>query len=581
MLPSSFDNSEHQTERKIYHLLKDHTPDNWYVLHSYHLAKNSKKQKEREFDFVVLAPDLGFFVLEAKKGQIYRRDGNWYQSGRQEPLKHGGPFEQAKSGMHLLKEKVGKKFCHYTWGYGVILPDMEQFNVAGIEEIQETVFDKRNNNAIEAYIKRLAKFFGKYWNDKKHEYGNCRIPDNKDVIDVVNFLRPDYDIPLCKIINNAYQMIEALTLEQYACLDGIEENDRCLIHGLAGTGKTFLAVEEATRSCKKGMETALFCYNTQLGNWYKTQFKENCKPLFTGKLHTLMFDHIRKNGIPLLTPDGQDYFAQEAEARKAGYDYPLDLLGKDSFWENDVPQAMCKALEKAPIVFDKIIIDEYQDLLTPEYLKVFDKMLAKGISKGKWCMLGDYAQQSVHTKTGDQLTNILEQYAVNGYTRFRLTTNCRNTKTISAEIKNITGLGAEKVPEKKEMIDDPEVQFYSWKNKEDQIKKLEGIIHELLRKEQIGQKDIVILLTLGKREADKIYANDLAEITGASIKVSSIGKFKGLESKVIILTDVDTYKNRELLYQGMSRATTMLIIFESESASLERKQLQAAKGDNQ
>src|SRR6266566_7984041 len=55
-----------------------------------------------------------------------------------------------------------------------------------------------------------------------------------------------------------------LTKQQYAILDSLNRHRRVLILGFAGSGKTLLAVEKATRLARQGFRVLLTCYNRQL-----------------------------------------------------------------------------------------------------------------------------------------------------------------------------------------------------------------------------------------------------------------------------------------------------------------------------
>jgi hypothetical protein len=292
-----------------------------------------------------------------------------------------------------------------------------------------------------------------------------------------------------------------------------------------------------------------------------------------------MEEHIKKTNTQLLTPDGKDYFAIEKEANMQGNFYPQYLLTNDTFWEESYPLAMFEALEKEPIVLDKIIIDECQHLLLPWYMEVFNKMLKDGFANGKWYMFGDFTQQSTaHFFAEAELQHILNSYATNHYSTYNLTVNCRNSKNIADAILKLTGFGAVETPAKLTDCDVPNVEFHQFQNDEDQIRQLEKIINKLLSENNIKHNDITILGDLNKHKPEDFVFNGIRIISYSNkpsnnIRMSCITKFKGIESKVIILIDIDSYQNKRLIYQGMSRATTLLIILESEAAKTERSAL--------
>jgi hypothetical protein len=45
--------------------------------------------------------------------------------------------------------------------------------------------------------------------------------------------------------------------------------------------------------------------------------------------------------------------------------------------------------------FDKLIIDEGQDLIREEYLNLFDSMVTGGLANGNWEIYGDFERQAI------------------------------------------------------------------------------------------------------------------------------------------------------------------------------------------
>ena len=48
--------------------------------------------------------------------------------------------------------------------------------------------------------------------------------------------------------------------------------------------------------------------------------------------------------------------------------------------------------------FDKLIIDEGQDLIREEYFGLFDSMLKGGLANGKWEIYGDFESQAIYSQ---------------------------------------------------------------------------------------------------------------------------------------------------------------------------------------
>jgi KaiC/GvpD/RAD55 family RecA-like ATPase len=50
-------------------------------------------------------------------------------------------------------------------------------------------------------------------------------------------------------------------------LEYLEEQNNAIINGLAGTGKTVMAIEKARRHAYKGEKVLFLCYNTKLKDY--------------------------------------------------------------------------------------------------------------------------------------------------------------------------------------------------------------------------------------------------------------------------------------------------------------------------
>jgi len=186
-------------------------------------------------------------------------------------------------------------------------------------------------------------------------------------------------LPLRKEMDNLQSKLISLTKEQYRCLDQLDDNPRCLIHGSAGTGKTLLALEEVTRSVISGKRVALFCYNSNLGHWLQEYYKnlpDSMRPDYVGTLHKFMIAILKTQGM---------------------YD-DLDMgdLDPEDFYDWVLPKKTLEVLETHASQFDTIVIDEGQDLMGDYYIRIFDNILVNGFERGHWMLFGDFSLQSIY-----------------------------------------------------------------------------------------------------------------------------------------------------------------------------------------
>lgn len=553
-------------ERRIFEWFRnDPQTESWVVLHSLGIA-NHRTVLFGELDFFVIAPKLGVFALEVKGGRVKCEDGIWHFTNKygQTSTKIRGPFDQANEGIFSLFDALKKKcganhpLSKLLFGTGVMFPDIT-FQADGIDGEQWQVFDQNDSKNLSGFVKRLSKNTKRKWEEKYGPINPNKLPDAKAVRELANILRPNFDkaISLYTQINYAEEALTTLTKEQLKCLDQLEDNSRCLIQGPAGTGKTLLALEEVKRSVAKGEKVAFFCFNSMLGNWLKGYFNAMDKPLrpeFVGTFHSFLNCIVNSTEMSIHYPSDENM---------------------EKFYREEMPLIALEALEKTEVHFDKIVVDEAQDLIVPDYLDIIDSVLKGGISRGKWSMFGDFAMQAIYNNSvsPEGMKALLEDKT--SFIKFNLKINCRNTKPIGNEVKFITGFDNSSYLLTK--VDGPPVNYITYKNIGEQKEKLEALLLKL-KLEQVDISKITILspfkwqnsvASMLDSELIKEFKLGLKE----GISFSTIQAYKGLENVVIIITDIETFEHEKVMYVGLSRARTALYIFETHQADKERNQL--------
>lgn len=565
MIPSVISPEVKSTaEKKIFEWFRSAPgTDDWIVLHSLGIATH-KRVIHGEVDFFVLVPQMGVFALEVKGGRVRRENGTWYFTDRYDHTdsKTRGPFDQANDGVFsvvsALKDRIDsshENLKNVFFGCGVMFPDIE-YTANGIDELQWQVFDCRNGNNVAQYIKQLFCGFRDRWENVYGSLGQNRLPTTDDIKYLASLLRGDFDcvISLSAHIRNTNESFLKLTKEQYKCLDQLEDNPRCLIYGPAGTGKTLLALEDVKKSVSDGKRVALFCFNSNLAEWFKWYFNtlhEDLRPAYIGTFHKYM-THVA--GLAGNTPP-----------------YPHDPDKQKEYYQNILPKAAVDACAAVNQPFDKIIVDEAQDLINDLYLQVMDKCLRKGIERGNWCFYGDFSMQAIYSQALSGKAMIKKLDDITAYVKYKLNINCRNTKQICQEIETVTGF----VPPNDlwTKVSGPPVQYISWVTMEEQCSKLMELLDQL-HHSNINPEEIVILSP--KKREDSV----VSMLSGIKIKdyhvpldmnthFCTIHGYKGLESPVIILVDIESFSAEQLMYVGLGRAKSGLFVLESEAAKNE------------
>lgn len=550
-------------ERKIFEWFQNAPgTDKWIVLHSLGISTHNKVIYG-ETDFLVLAPNLGLFALEVKGGRVRRENGIWYFTNRHGKTnsKSRGPFDQARDGifsiMEVVKDRIDSDHRHIgnlMFGYGVMFPDIE-YTAAGVEEEQWQVFDSRDSQNVKQFIKRLADGAVKKWESHYGQVKDSKFPNVADVKYLAGILRGDFDcaVSISMQLKYASEALVALTKEQYRCLDQLDDNPRCLIRGPAGTGKTLLAIEEVKKSVARGEKVALFCFNSNLADWLGSYFlnlPEELRPCYVGTFHKYMLQVTK--GSNLLS-------------------FPRDPDKQQLYYREELPEVAALTLLEDGPQFNKIVLDEAQDLIQDSYLEVLNASLEKGLSRGRWTMFGDFSMQAIYASgvNGQSMIEKLEDYT--SFIRFKLTVNCRNTKPICKEIETVTGFKAPNGLWTK--VDGPPVQYITWSTLDVQCKKLKSLLKQLTDS-HIAPEQITILSPRKREDSvvallDELSIKDFKVPQGSNTSFCTIQGYKGLENDVIILVDIEDFSSEKLMYVGLSRACSGLFVLESDSAKRE------------
>ena len=323
------------------------------ALHSLNLPTHKYKLTS-ELDFVLVLEQM-VLVIEVKGASVSCNGGLWTYSDRSGHHRQDreGPFEQVKSGMFALSERLeqrlGNDVADIAFGTLVITTDVDlapsSFTWDGPTYCGRGQFRRDFGKVLRDAVK--------YWTARQPQ----KRPISKDLhAKLLQDLRPSFDhSPLLDARASALETAYVhLTDEQFSRLDLIGEAPRVLCSGGAGTGKTFLASEIARREALDGRSVAFICRSPILASFVRTLL------VGTGvKVHTM------------------------PEVSSAG-------------------------------IFDVLIVDEAQDLMTFDALGQIEAAVRGGWNTGRWVMFmdknrqahlyGDFDPVAVSTRSGTTMT---------------------------------------------------------------------------------------------------------------------------------------------------------------------------------
>ncbi len=214
--------------------------------------------------------------------------------------------------------------------------------------------------------------------------------------------------------------------------------------------------------------------------------------------------------------------------------------------------------------YDTVIIDEAQDLLKTSFLLCIDELLKGGLEKGRWCLFYDRNQNIYNEEFNDSHLS-LENYNA---AKCTLQCNCRNTKPIGLTNSLLTHFPPARIIKE----DGENVEYITFEDEKAFAKSL-GTLIKKFKLESFNLSEITILSSV-KYQNSRLLASkalhNICEVAWANntkksaVTFSTIQGFKGLDAKVVILTDIEKivgHNFERLLYTGISRAKVKLFIF--------------------
>lgn len=518
--PKEFDPKSH--EGIMFRELDD-LPDDYYVFHSFEIVSiKGNVITESETDFVIFQPKKGIICLEAKAGQVEFKNGFWqYGSGKK--MKHDGPYIQAKKNKwslsHYMEEhglKYENSHCkklHAVWFPDVPLSKFEGQHLPGEGDINITLTSDSFGH-IKECIDKIFEF------DGQDRATTCLSEkDIKNILERV--LAPTFKLISLREVQTEHTktVFKRLLKEQVALLNYLEEQDNAIINGLAGTGKTVMAVKKAEMHANNNEEVLFLCYNVFLKNHLKEAYN---------------YPHVHYYTIDGLA-------CKLCETNKADYGLLKEKL-EAMYCDGSFP-------------YQHVIIDEGQDFgkIEAKEEELIDLLKANAIDNeeenGTFYLFYD-KNQMIQSKK-------VPKYIEDADCKLTLYRNCRNTENIA--LTSLRLLGSEKKPKLLDgavLGDIPKMGFAT--DKTDTLALLNAEINKYV---DAGFTSLTVLTC--KTEENSIiseYCSDSKyNFKRGFVKFTTCRKFKGLESDVVIVIDIDqnTFnddKGEQLMYVGASRA---------------------------
>ena len=545
-----------RAERALYEALRTGLPDDYFVYHHVPYLEASRAA-QGEADFLILHRERGLLVLECKGYGVKRTGaGQWLRldpSGTQSPLREG-PFEQARRSQHELVRELRARLARALPRLGDTLPFIHGHAVAfpltllldvnlPLDVDRRIVFDADDLAHLAERVEAAMRF----WRAERSPPAPLSPADfkrfRKDVLHPATHLAVSIGARLRLDRDALVQLSE----EQTRTLLGVLDNRRLRVRGGAGTGKTVVAVEAARTLAAEGKSVLLLCFNNALARHLAALVDDEDHP---GAITARSFHQLCSGAFKLLG----ERPTYPVAARPGGAD-PAD---EQFFWNVEMAAALDRALAAKLLPrWDAIVVDEGQDLDRDWWPLIEDCLRDK--ASGSIAAFYDPAQNIF-----GRACHVPEHYP-----NFDLTWNFRNTRRIAEVVGTLAP--SKMLPHPRAPEGEP-VGLHSWEGPTKTLAKLEELVRKLIEKEQVRPDQIVLLtphsrpnsLLQGKTElCGHPLADDPLHREHALLH-TTIGRFKGLESDVVILADVDASDARcgkNERYVASSRACQVLHVF--------------------
>lgn len=557
----SMDEILSKPERDVARALIEQLPKDCIVYHSYPWLRADRNDKtgkttlcEGEADFVVVIPELGFLILEVKGGTIEYDSENhlWYRllpSGQSRDIKN--PFEQAQRSVHYLKNQIvrhsfpGQRHVPCAFGHAVVLPDCT-FSGPMPPGAENSILFSIND--LPFLDRRIPEALRK-WSRKEKPQPLSK----KQLNGIIKGLSPSFQLlpVLFRRIEEQEERLVRLTDEQKSVLDVLHYVKRATIEGVAGSGKTLLALAQAQRFADQGQNTLLICYNRALSNWLENILPRNYKDTIkVSNFHRLCREYCIDTGIPFEVPQ----FNYEEEKR---------------FWKNEAANLFVKAIDRNYMRFDAVVVDEGQDFFSDWWVPL---ELINLDREGAFYLFYD-PFQNLYVDEGFSVPNIGE--------KFSLRTNCRNTVQIAKTCSQIRGINIE-VNKFAPIGEETIVEVAAERKK--QLQLCRKFIGDWLDRGKLKPSQIAIQSLNTRKNSSlsgvkKIHNVPITENldewkAGKGVFFSTIRSFKGLEADAVIIIDVpgidsQPHFSQADLYVACSRAKHLLVVLPISEGVLE------------
>jgi hypothetical protein len=560
MIPAFVPDDAPPGEKVIFERLK-HCPADWVAIHSLDLAPWNGHRRT-ELDFLVIIPSHGILCLEVKShSDIAYEDGSWFP-----PTLKAGPFKQALNARYSFRRRLVKLLpgCTDVPVVHCCAFPFAPFDIpAGISVHRTEYMDSRDIARAIARgalgLELLSRVADLIAVDPDLKPLRAPLPPAKvdEIVRLcipVRLRRPEWRVEQSE---REAEMDRLLRDQQKPVLNLTEQNRRVLVEGGAGTGKTLVAIEVARRAAMRGKRVALVCFNALVGEWMKSQ-------VLVDQQHPHL---VIERAYRLLS-------------HRLGIDIPPNPDSR--FWDVELlalaEQRLTDPEYEASGAFDFMVIDEAQDILArPRLFDCLMALLEGGADQGAFALFGDFDHQVLTNR--DVLAETLRRAGgAKDTAKWRLDENCRNVKIVAETALKLSGFPPDVYSAYVRGSGRPsDIDFDTYSDSAQQEKLIQEVVRKFVNR-GYRPRDITLVSccaarsSAGARLADVGWSVGPAGTLSDRITYASVHAFKGMENRVIVITDAaltDGLAQRDVFYTAMTRSTDSVhVLIHERSAGI-------------
>jgi len=514
------------SEKRVLTLLREQLGDDDLVIVGQRVTDH---QKDHEIDFVVAAEGAGIVCIEVKGGEVRHTGFEWQQHSRGR-MKTIDPVRQVRQARYALRAFV-ESDPRWTqprprWNHLVVFPNSELPQDFALPDCPNWMVIDRNG---------LGDLGGRVRDVSLAQKVDLPLLTSAAIAQLRAALGgrglPQRDV-VARALENE-DTADVLTEQQAVILSAVRLLPRVEIRGGAGSGKTFMAVEQARRLAAAGQRVALICYSHGLASYLRritAEWSRRTKPAYVGEFHSL--------GIAWGAPEGPDENERTRETSQ--------------FFEDLLPATMHELATRLSDGhrFDAIVIDEAQDF-ADSWWEPLLAALRDPDAGGLYVFIDE--GQRVFDRQGTPPVPLVPLI---------LDQNIRNTRQIATAFQPLVDhpmrlLGG----------DGPEVRFVSCA-RDDALDVGDDQVDRLL--EEGWRPEDLALLTTGSRHPEQQARQAAGNVAywdsfwdADQVFYGHVLGFKGLERRAIVLVVNDRNaleRAAERLYVGLSRARDQLVV---------------------